>query len=122
MKKIISFFNLSRTFIVIIFLSLLTFFVLYRADKPYHDTQKERENQYIQEVNKKQAEIKRLRALYDSISLRMYNDSLEFAERLRIKTIEIKRLKQNAAKVDFKNANPAELDSVVNGLYPKPRR
>lgn len=116
MKKIIP------LLIVIICLAGIALFIIYQVDKPYHDTQKERENQYIQEVNKKQAEIKRLRALYDSISLRMYNDSLEFEARLKLKSEEINRLKRNANKVNLKNANPAELDSVLRRLYPDPKR
>lgn len=85
-------------------------------------TAKDREKQYINEVNQKQAQVKRLQARYDSIRMRMYNDSLVFVARLNASNEQIKRLKRNAEKVDFKTANPAELDSMVNRLYPSPRR
>jgi len=76
------------------------------------------EKEYEAKVRQKQAEIKAIRKRYDSLSMVMYNDSLENVARVKYYNAEIKRLKNNVKKIDLTNSNPAVLDSITGSLYP----
>lgn len=112
--------NILGQILALIVLAVLVWWVV-THQRPSEPTQKDREREYIKQLNQKQAEIKRLHREYDSIVWKMYNDSLEFETRINAYNEQINRLKKNAKKIDLKTANPAALDSLTSAIYPSPR-
>lgn len=104
-------------YLIVLIAFLAGLIIARNSTKEVRTLTKQHKEEHLKVIEEYRQTIKKLDIRVVELKKKIYSDSIKFANELKIGNDKYKTLKNRYDKVNYRNYNSPQLDSIVNWLY-----